>query len=76
MSEAKAWFTIPEIAALLHVGGRTTLRLLTPYRAKCHLARRGKNPRLVLWVPAAVVTELCNARRELWRSGVEWLGGV
>ena len=64
----KEWYTISELADLLHVGGRTTLRLLEPHRGRCHLARRGKNPRLVLWVPAAVVAELCEARKAMWKA--------
>lgn len=64
----KEWYTIPELAELLHVGGRTTLRLLEPHRAQCHLARRGKNPRLVLWIPASVVSEICDERKATWRA--------
>ena len=64
----KAWFTQAELSALLHVGDRTTRRLLKPYRKQCHMARHGSHPRLLLWIPAAVVTEICEARGELWRT--------
>ncbi len=64
----REWYTLAEIAALLHVGERTTRRLLRPHRSRCHLARKGTHPRLVLWVPVAVVTELREARKELWRA--------
>lgn len=64
----KQWYTAAEIAALLHVGARTTRRLLGPYRGQCHLARKGNHPRLLLWVPAKVVMELCEARKAMWAS--------
>lgn len=64
----KEWYTLAELAELLHVGGRTTLRLLEPHRGRCHLARKGQNPRLVLWIPAAVVGEISEARKAQWRA--------
>jgi len=58
----KLWYTLREIAAVLHLRPRTARRLLAPYRMRCHLAREGSHPRLVLWVPGAVVVELERAR--------------
>lgn len=65
---AKLWYTVREIALLLHVTRLTAWRLLEPYRARCHLAREGSHPRLVLWVPSAVVSDLRRDRRERWRA--------
>ena len=65
---ARAWFTVREVALLLHVGRLTAWRLLRPYRERCHLAREGSHPRLVLWIPGAVVTELRRERRDMWRG--------
>lgn len=64
----KPWYTLAEVAAMLHVGTRTTRRLLAPYRDKCHLARKGQHPRLLLWIPGSVVTALCEGRREMWSA--------
>lgn len=60
----KLWYTIHEVAAVLHVQRMTAWRLLRPHRARCHLARAGSHPRLVLWVPAQVVRQL-EADREM-----------
>lgn len=64
----KDWYTLAELASELHVGGRTAIRLLAPYRGACHLGRNGRHPRLVLWIPASVVQELCDARRPLKKA--------
>jgi hypothetical protein len=58
----KAWFTLGEVAAALHVARLTAWRQLRPFRARCHLARQGSHPRLCLWVPAEVVRELEGGR--------------
>lgn len=58
----KVWFTVEELAARLHVQRITAWRLLRPYRARCHLGRNGSHPRLVLWVPSAVVNEISAER--------------
>ena len=65
---ARAWFTVREVALLLHVGRLTAWRLLRPYRERCHLAREGSHPRLVLWIPSAVVASLRQERRAMWRG--------
>lgn len=64
----KPWYTLAEVAALLHVGIRTTRRLLAPYREQCHLARKGRHPRLVLWVPVEVFAEIRKKRGDVWRD--------
>lgn len=64
----KPWYTLAEVADMLHVGTRTTRRLLAPYRGQCHLARKGRHPRLVLWIPGSVVSVLVEARQEVWSS--------
>jgi hypothetical protein len=61
MSE-KPWLTLGEVAARLHVARMTAWRLLRPFRGRCHLARAGSHPRLVLWVPAEVLRELESER--------------
>lgn len=58
----RPWYTLREVAEALHLRPRTTRRLLQPFRQRCHLARAGAHPRLVLWVPAFVVLELQRAR--------------
>lgn len=64
----KEWFTLEEIAALLHIGTRHARRLIGPHRSDCHLARKRGHPRLILWVPAKVVTKMRGERAELWRE--------
>lgn len=61
MSE-KVWFTLGEVAATLHVSRLAAWRVLRPFRGRCHLARAGPHPRLVLWVPVAVVRQIEGAR--------------
>lgn len=56
------WFTLHAVADRLHVGWLTAWRLVRPHRDKCHLARKGSHPRLVLWVPAEVVAEIERAQ--------------
>lgn len=65
---AAAWFTVGDVALLLHVGRLTAWRILKPYRDRCHLAREGSHPRLVLWIPSAVVQALRQERRAMWRA--------
>lgn len=65
---APEWYEAPKVADLLHVTRRHLQRLLTPHRDRCHLARDGRHPRLVLWVPALVVRQLREERRSVWRS--------
>jgi hypothetical protein len=62
------WFTVGEVAAMLHVQRMTAWRLLRPYRDRCHLGRAGSHPRRVLWVPVAVVEELRASRSRWWRE--------
>lgn len=56
------WYTVRQIASLLHLRPLTAWRLVRPHRSKCHLARNGPHPRLVLWVPATVVRALSRER--------------
>ena len=48
-------YTVKEIAAILHRAPKTVRALLKPHRAKCALAREGRHPRLILYVPESVV---------------------
>lgn len=64
----RQWYTTEDVAAELHVKRITAWRLLRPYRSRCHTGRKGRHPRRVLWVPAAVVRELL-ASRETVSSG-------
>ena len=66
----KEWFTLEEIAALLHIGTRHARRLLAPYRADCHLARKGGHPRLILWVPSNVAAKIRNERACIWKDNL------
>lgn len=64
----QAWFTVGEVAGVLHVQRMTAWRLLRPYRERCHLGRAGSHPRRVLWVPLAVVEELRASRTTWWKT--------
>ena len=61
----REWFTVAEVAERLHVEHITAWRLVRPHRARCHLARNGPHPRLLLWVPASVLESLEESRP--WR---------
>lgn len=58
----KVWYTIAEVAAILHVQKITAWRIVRPYRARCHLGRDQGHPRRRLYVPATVVSEIAAAR--------------
>lgn len=62
----KVWFTVAEVAEVLHLQPTTAWRLVRPYRARCHLARNGRHPRLHLWVPLSVVEALKADRARVW----------
>lgn len=64
----KAWYTVGEVAVMLHVQRITAWRLLRPHRDRCHLARHGTHPRLCLWVPVAVVEQLQASRSVWWKT--------
>ena len=64
----KVWYTVQELAELLHVGLLTARRLVRPYRSRCHLARSGSHPRRVLWVPVDVVGEIIAERTVIWKA--------
>lgn len=64
----KEWYTLEEIAAQLHVGTRHARRLLAPYRADCHLARKRGHPRLILWIPAKIVETMRKDRADQWQT--------
>lgn len=65
MTRAARWYTVQELADRLHLRPKTVRRILRPYRDRCHLARNGSHPRLVLWVPLAVVLSIEKARKAL-----------
>jgi hypothetical protein len=65
---AQYWFSVEQLAARWHIGPQMVRLLLKPYRARCHRARRGKHPRLCLWVPVEVVRRLDQERRETQRQ--------
>ncbi len=64
----KVWYTIRELAELLHLQPRTARRLVRSYRSRCHLARNGSHPRLMLWVPVDVVGEIIAERLPAWKT--------
>lgn len=72
----KPWYTVGEVAVVLHVQRMTAWRLLRPYRERCHLARAGRHPRLYLWVPVDVVEELRASRSQWWRTRADGLGAA
>ncbi|HVO13304.1 MAG TPA: hypothetical protein VMX54_21365 [Vicinamibacteria bacterium] len=61
---APSWYTVAEVAQLLHCSRLAAWRALQPHRAQCHLARRGQHPRLHLWAPASVVQLVVQRRRQ------------
>lgn len=67
---AKYWWTLQELSARYHVGLRMVQDLIRPHRGRCHLGRRGKHPRMVLWVPLEVVRALDRERRENMSSSI------
>lgn len=62
----KYWWCVADLAERWHVSPQMVRLLLKPYRGRCHRARRGKHPRLLLWVPLAVVATLDRERE--WRQ--------
>ena len=52
------WFTVEDLASRLHLAVETARKLVRPFRARCHLARKGSHPRLVLWIPRDVVLKI------------------
>ncbi len=52
------WYTVREIALLLHRAPKTIRSLLKPYRTRCRLAREGRNPRRVLYIPESVARQV------------------
>ena len=77
MANAKPWYTVKELAGLLHRSPKTIHSLLQPYRSECHLGRQGSHPRKVLWVPQPIAQELAlsigdprNAQRSILASSV------
>ncbi len=69
MATASRWFTISEVAAYLHLSRRSVWRLLGPYREHLHLARLGRHPRQLTFVPSTIVRRLISERPWL-ASGV------
>jgi hypothetical protein len=64
MLTTKYWYSVADLAARYHVSEKTVrLHILPPHRGRCHLARRGRHPRLLLWIPAEVVRLLDRERR-------------
>jgi len=68
MVTEKVWYTVRELAELLHVRPLTAWRLVRPYRSRCHLARDGRHPRRSLFVPVEVVGEIIAERTPAWKS--------
>ena len=65
-----AWLTLAQVADALHVSTRWARELVRPYRDRCHIARRGDHPRLLLWIPHAVLTQLLAERQWYAPDGV------
>jgi hypothetical protein len=62
---AQYWFSVEDLAALWHIKAQMVRLLLKPHRGRCHLARRGKRPERVLWIPVEVVRALDRERLAL-----------
>lgn len=58
VDENKAWYTVRELANLLHRTPKTIRRLVRPHRSECHLDRNGPHPRRLLWIPASVAQKV------------------
>ena len=56
----RPWYTIRQLADLLHRRPRTIRHLVRPYRPECHLDRDGRHPRKVLWIPGDVAQKIAN----------------
>jgi hypothetical protein len=64
-STTKYWWCVDDLAERYHLAPKTIRVLLAPHRGKCHLGRRGRHPRLLLWAPLEVVRILDRDRRRL-----------
>jgi hypothetical protein len=53
--ESKIWYLVEELAVRWHLSEKRVRQLLEPHRARCHKARRGRHPRLSIWIPREVV---------------------
>ena len=60
------WFTVEDLALRWHLAPKTARKLLRPFRRRCHLARRGAHPRLILWIPRDAVLSIERSRGRLW----------
>jgi hypothetical protein len=60
---AQYWWSVADLCARWGIKAQMVWILLKPYRGRCHRARRGKHPRLTLWVPIDVVRELDRERQ-------------
>lgn len=61
---AQFWFTADQLAARWHLSERRVRELVAPHHGQCHMARRGRHPRLALWIPIDVVKRLDRERQE------------
>lgn len=66
----KFWWTTEDLAQRWHVSEKRVRELLAPHRRHCHLARRGRHPRLCLWIPIEIVKVLDRDRNSTTRVGL------
>jgi hypothetical protein len=59
---AQIWWSVEQLADRWHISEKRVRQLLEPHRALCHLARRGRHPRLCLWAPKEVVARIDRER--------------
>lgn len=57
----KPWYTLKQLAGLLHRRPKTIRRLIRPYRDRCHLDRAGSHPRKVLWIPGDIAQKVAES---------------
>lgn len=76
MVQAQSWYTVKDLASLLHRTPKTVRSLIHPYRDQCHLGRAGSHPRKVLWIPQQVVRELTGEAIAIRASSVYEAGSA
>lgn len=68
---AKFWWSVEDLSVRWHITPEYVRRLLIPHKGACHMARRGRNWRLTLWIPVDVVAKLDKERRAVQRPAAQ-----
>lgn len=64
---AQYWWSVEDLGQRYHISAKRVREILQPFKGRCHKARRGRHPRLCLWVPIEVVRVL-DKDRESYRE--------